>query len=76
MQMYEPAHPGKILKELYLEPLRLTVTDAANALGITRRALSELIHGRSGVSTPMALRLGKAFGTTPELWLNMQQNFQ
>jgi addiction module HigA family antidote len=75
MQMYQPAHPGEVLKELYLEPLQLTVTDVAKALGVTRKALSELANGRAGISTQMALRLGKAFGTTPELWLNMQQNY-
>ncbi len=75
MRMHKPAHPGEILKELYLEPLNLTVTDVAKALGITCNALSELVNGHSGVSTPMALRLGKSFGTTPELWLNMQHNY-
>ncbi len=75
MQMHKPAHPGEIVKEIYLEPLDLTVTEAARALGITRKALSELINGRTGISTAMALRLSKAFDTTPELWLNMQQNF-
>ncbi len=73
--MYKPAHPGEVLKEMYLEPLGLTVTNAAESLGITRKTLSELINGRSGISTSMALRLSKAFGTTPELWLNMQQNY-
>jgi len=73
--MYNPVHPGEVLKEMYLEPLGLTVTDAAESLGITRKTLSELINARSGVSTSMALRLAKAFGTTPELWLNMQQNY-
>ena len=73
--MYKPAHPGEVLKEMYLEPLELTVTNAAESLGITRKTLSELINGRSGISTSMALRLSKAFGTTPELWLNMQQNY-
>ena len=73
--MYKPAHPGEVLREMYLEPLGLTVTNAAESLGITRKTLSELLNGRSGVSTPMALRLSKAFGTTPELWLNMQQNY-
>ena len=73
MQMHKPAHPGDVLRELYLEPLGLTVTDVARALGVTRKAFSELVNGRSGVSTSMALRLSKAFGTTPELWLNMQQ---
>lgn len=75
MHMHKPAHPGEVLKELYLEPLELTVTDAAKALGVTRKTLSELVNGRSGVSTSMALRLAKAFGTTPELWLKMRQNF-
>jgi addiction module HigA family antidote len=73
--MYKPAHPGEVLKEMYLEPLGLTVTNTAESLGITRKTLSELINGRSGISTSMALRLSKAFGTTPELWLNMQQNY-
>ena len=74
MQMHRPAHPGEVLRELYLEPLSLTVTDVARALGVTRKAFSELVNRRSGDSTSMALRLSKAFGTTPELWLNMQQN--
>ena len=73
--MYKPAHSGEVLREMYLEPLELTVTNAAESLGITRKTLSELINGRSGISTSMALRLSKAFGTTPELWLNMQQNY-
>ena len=73
--MNKPAHPGEVLKEMYLEPLGLTVTISAESLGVTRKTLSELINGRSGISTSMALRLSKAFGTTPELWLNMQQNY-
>jgi antitoxin HigA-1 len=75
MQMHKPAHPGEVLKDMYLEPLGLSVTEAAEALGVSRKALSELINGRTGISTTMALRLSKAFDTTPELWLNMQQNF-
>ena len=75
MKMHKPAHPGEVLKEMYLIPLDLTITTAAESLGITRKTLSELVNGRSGISTSMALRLSKAFGTTPELWLNMQQNF-
>ena len=55
--MYKPAHPGEVLKEMYLEPLGLTVTIAAESLGITRKTLSELVNGRSGISTSMALRL-------------------
>ena len=74
MRMHKPAHPGEVLKEMYIEPLGLTVTQTAKALGVTRKALSELVNMRSGISTTMALRLSKAFGTTPELWLNMQRN--
>ncbi len=75
MRMVKPAHPGEILRGLYLEPLDLTVTDAAKALAVTRKALSELLNGKTGISTTMAIRLSKAFGTTPEFWLNLQQNF-
>ena len=75
MRMVKPAHPGEIIRGLYLEPLDLTVTDAARALAVTRKALSELLNGKTGISTTMAIRLSKAFGTTPELWLNLQQNF-
>jgi antitoxin HigA-1 len=73
--MHNPPHPGEILRELCLEPLDISVTEAARALGVTRKALSELLNGRSGVSPSMALRLSVAFGTTPESWLNMQQQF-
>jgi len=73
--MHNPNHPGEVLKEMYLSPLGLTVTDTAKSLGVTRKALSELINARAGISTTMALRLAKAFNTTPELWLNMQQNY-
>ncbi|GBD91883.1 putative HTH-type transcriptional regulator YddM [bacterium BMS3Abin04] len=75
MKMHNPEHPGEILKELYIKPLNITITEAAKALGVTRNTLSELINGHSGISTEMALRLSKTFNTTPELWLNMQQNF-
>ncbi len=73
--MHRPAHPGEVLKEMYIEPMGLTVTETARALCITRKSLSELVNMRSGISTVMALRLSKAFGTTPEFWLNMQRNF-
>ena len=73
--MKNPPHPGQVLKGLYLEPLELTVTDAAKGLGITRKTLSQLVNGRQSISPDMALRLSEAFDTTPQLWLNMQQNF-
>jgi len=75
MRMRNPAHPGEVLRELYLKPLDLTVTSAADALTVTRKALSELVNRKSGISVEMALRLSKAFSTTPEYWLNMQRNF-
>lgn len=73
MTMHNPPHPGEIIRELCLEPLGLSVTDAAKSLGVTRKALSELLNGKSGISPSMALRLAIAFDTSPESWLNMQQ---
>ncbi len=73
--MFKPSHPGRILKAHYLDPLNLTITAVAQGLGITRPALSAIINGRSGISTEMALRLTEAFNTTPDLWINMQKNY-
>jgi addiction module HigA family antidote len=70
--MYNPPHPGTVLKGLYLEPLKINITAAARGLKITRKALYDLINAKSGISPYMALKLAKAFNTTPELWLNMQ----
>ncbi len=70
-----PTHPGEILKEMYLNPLSLSITGLATSLGVSRKTVSKLVNKRSSVSTDMALRLGKAFKTTPELWLNLQQNY-
>jgi antitoxin HigA-1 len=75
MDMHNPPHPGEVIRELCLEPLDISVTAAARALGVTRKALSELLNGRSGVSPAMALRLAKAFDTTAESWLNLQQQY-
>jgi len=72
MQMINPSHPGELIKEFYLEPLKLTVTETAKVLGVSRIALSALINGRNGISTEMAYRLSKAFGRTPQSWLNLQ----
>ena len=72
MAIHNPPHPGGIVKRQCLEPLGLTVTRAAEGLGVTRRALSELLNERTGVSVEMAIRLSKAFGSTPETWLGMQ----
>ena len=73
--MHNPPHPGGIVRRQCLEPLGLTVTRAAQGLGVTRQALSELVNERTGVSVDMAIRLSKAFGSTPETWLGMQMAY-
>ena len=75
MNMHNPPHPGEVLKKLYMESLNLTVTEVAHGLGVSRKTLSELVNGRSGISPEMAIRLAKAFTTTPESWLNLQQQY-
>ena len=74
-QMHNPPHPGEILRELCLEPLGLTVTDAAKALGVSRKTLSTVLNGRAGISPEMAVRLSIAFDTSAESWLNRQLQF-
>ena len=75
MRMHNPPHPGEVLKELCIDPLGLSVTEAAEALGVSRKTLSAILNGRAGISPEMAIRLGKAFGTTPESWLNQQMHY-
>lgn len=75
MRMHNPPHPGEVLRELCIEPLGISVTDAAHALGVSRKTLSAILNGRSGISPEMALRLAKAFDTTPESWLNQQTQY-
>ncbi|MBM4140363.1 MAG: HigA family addiction module antidote protein [Nitrospira sp.] len=70
-----PTHPGGILKRHYMEPLSLTVSELALTLGVTRKTLSKIVNERGGITPDMALRLSKAFKTTPELWLNLQQAY-
>ena len=70
--MQNPPHPGEIVKYDCLEPLGLTITRAAEGLGVTRQALSDLVNLKSGVSVEMAFRLSQAFGSSPETWLRMQ----
>ncbi|MBF0368541.1 MAG: HigA family addiction module antidote protein [Magnetococcales bacterium] len=72
MRMHNPPHPGEVIRELCLEPLGLSVTKAAEGLGITRKTLSAVLNGRSGISPEMAIRLAKAFGGSPESWLSQQ----
>ena len=73
--MYNPPHPGEIIKKLCLEPLGLSVTEAAKALGVSRKTLSSILNARSGISPEMAIRLSIAFDTTPESWLNQQVQY-
>jgi addiction module HigA family antidote len=73
--MHNPPHPGEILRADYLEPLGLSVTEAATALGVTRKTLSAVLNERAGISPAMAHRLSKALDTTPEFWVNLQAQF-
>lgn len=72
MTMKNPPHPGETIRELCLEPLGLNVTAAAEGLGVTRKTLSELLNGHSGISVEMAVRLSASFGGSPESWLIQQ----
>ncbi|MCH8865793.1 MAG: HigA family addiction module antidote protein [Proteobacteria bacterium] len=75
MQMHNPPHPGEVIRGLCLEPLGLSVTAAAEALGVTRKTLSAILNGRAGISPEMALRLSIAFDTSPESWMNQQTQY-
>ncbi len=75
MLMHNPPHPGEVLKELCIEPLGITVTDAAKALGVSRKTLSAILNGKSGISPEMAVRLSIAFNTSSESWLNQQTQY-
>jgi addiction module HigA family antidote len=72
MQMHNPPHPGQVLRELCIEPLGLSVTEAVEGLGVTRKTLSAILNGRAGISPEMAIRLSITFDTSPESWLNQQ----
>jgi addiction module HigA family antidote len=73
--MHNPPHPGEIIKELCLEPLELSITAAANALGVSRKTLSSIINGKAGISPEMAVRLSIAFNTSSESWMNQQSQY-
>ena len=75
MRMHNPPHPGAIIRELYLEPLGLSVTTAAAGLGVSRKTLSAILNGHAGISPEMAVRLSIAFDTTAESWLNQQRSY-
>jgi len=73
--MHNPPHPGAIIRELCIEPLGLTVAEAAQALGVSRKSLSELLYGKAGISPLMAIRLSMAFSTSAESWMNQQSMY-
>lgn len=71
----QPTHPGSIIKEDYLRPLALTIQELAATLNVSRKTVSKIINERGAVTPDMALRLSRAFGTSPDLWLNLQKNY-
>ncbi len=75
MQMHNPPHPGDIIRELCIEPLELSITEAAEGLGVSRKTLSAILNGRAGISPEMALRLSIAFNTSAESWLSQQSQY-
>ncbi len=75
MVMYNPPHPGHVIREFIIDPLELTVTRAAKGLGVSRKAFSELLNGKAGISPEMAIRLEKGFGGSAESWLIQQAQY-
>ena len=75
MPMKNPPHPGATVLHDCIEPLGLSITDAAVALGVSRNSLSELVNAKRGISPEMAVRLSKAFGASAESWLTQQVNY-
>ena len=75
MRMKNPPHPGRIVRQECIEPLGLTVTETAKRLGVTRQALHNLVNGKGGISAEMAVRLSKAVGSSPEVWLGVQMEY-
>lgn len=75
MRMHNSPHPGEIIRELCLEPLGISITEAAKALGVSRKTLSAIVNGRARISPEMAVRLSIAFDTSAESWMNQQVQF-
>lgn len=71
----KPSHPGRVLKNLYLSPLKMSEGKLAKHVGVPRTRIERLVKGDTGVTVDTAIRLSKAFGTTPDYWMNMQTNF-
>jgi addiction module HigA family antidote len=74
-RMHKPAHPGDILRELYLKPMGVTITQAAEALDVSRKHVSAIVNGRVPVTPDMAMRIAAVFATEPELWVNLQAQY-
>ena len=75
MQMFNPPHPGETLKELYIEPLGLDISNTAKKLGMTRAGLSEIVNCKRGISPKVAIKLSKAFGGSAQSWVNQQASY-
>jgi addiction module HigA family antidote len=75
MRIKNPPHPGRIVRQECIEPLGLTVTEAAERLGVTRQTLNNLVNEKAGISPEMSIRLSKAFGSSPEVWLGLQMQY-
>ena len=75
VRMHSPPHPGEIIRSLCLEPLGVSITEAAKALGVSRKTLSAIVNGRAPITPEMAVRLSIAFSTSAESWLNQQAQF-
>jgi len=73
--MHNPAHPGEVLKELWLEPMKMTITDAADCLRVARKTVSKIVNGHASITPEMALRIEIVFGSTAQTWLNMQASY-
>jgi addiction module HigA family antidote len=73
--MKNPPHPGRIVRQDCIEPLGLSITEAAKRLGVKRQTLNNLVNGKAGISPQMSIRLSKAFGSRPEVWLGLQMQY-
>jgi addiction module HigA family antidote len=70
-----PAHPGRILRNHHLDPLSMKIAELANVLGVSRKTVSKLVNERGSITPEIALRLSRAFATSPDLWMNLQKNY-
>lgn len=73
--MHNPSHPGEVLREDYLHPMKISITDFAQQIGVSRKVLSDIINEKAGISALMSLRLSKALNKSPQFWLTMQMNY-